>query len=49
MAVTVDISRSYLASRLECVRAVMDGEVDGNKFVSAGSHYMVDFKLYSLN
>ncbi|KAF9428812.1 Exportin 7 [Podila epigama] len=28
MAVTVDITRAYLASRLECVRAVMDGEVD---------------------
>ncbi|KAI9232503.1 MAG: hypothetical protein BYD32DRAFT_428231 [Podila humilis] len=28
MTVTVDISRSYLVSRLECVRAVMDGEVD---------------------
>ncbi|KAG0343400.1 hypothetical protein BG004_005341 [Podila humilis] len=28
MAATVDIARSFLNSRLECVHAVMDGEVD---------------------
>jgi len=28
-ALTVDLTRAYLKSRLDCVHAVMDGEVDG--------------------
>lgn len=27
--ITVDLSRTYVKSRLECVQAVMDGDVDG--------------------
>lgn len=27
--ITVDLSRAYLKSRLECAQAALDGEVDG--------------------
>ncbi len=32
-AITVNLTKAYVKSRLECVHAVMDGEVDGKNLL----------------
>lgn len=38
---TVDLSRAYLKSRLECAQAVVDGEVDGRSAMGCFCNYLL--------
>lgn len=44
--ITVDLSRAYLKSRLECAQAVLDGEVDG--MLTARHMYIAENYLRTL-